>query len=130
MDEIAERLREVGGLNVTACPPPTVTAPAGFPSYPRRISYDATYGRGMDQIEDLPVWVIFGRVTESATRDRASSWAAGAGNSSVKAALERGAYASCDVLSVTGAEFADTEIAGVPYLAARFLCDIAGDGRI
>lgn len=128
MDEMAARLKAMGGLNVTAYPPQTVSAPAAFPSYPESIEYDQTMGRGTDKFSRLPIWIVFGRVTELATRDKASAWTAGGGAGSARQALDGDGYHSCDFVSVTEAEFVDVDIAGVPYLAAMFRCDVVGNG--
>lgn len=128
MDELAARLRTIDGLRVTDYPPGSVSAPAGFPSYPEAIEYDATYGRGMDRIRALPVVIVFGRTTERTTRARVAEWSEGTGAASVKAILEAGQYTTFDVIHVSECTFAEYEIGGVPYLAAMFACDIAGGG--
>jgi hypothetical protein len=128
MDEIAGALGGITGLRVFGYPPPTVVPPAGIVSYPERINYDQTYGRGMDRISALPVILVVGKATDRAARDTAAGWAAGSGARSVKAVLEAATYTSCEVLTVTSCSFDVVTIAGVDYIAAMFELDIAGSG--
>lgn len=128
MDEIGQKLGAITGLRVFDYPPPTVVPPAGIVSYPERIEYDQTYGRGMDRIRALPVIIVVGKATDRAARDTAAAWAAGSGAGSVKAVLEAASYSSCDVLVVTQCSFDVVTIAGVDYIAAMFELDIAGGG--
>lgn len=128
MDEAAEVLDTITGLRVTAWPPGSVVAPAGVVSYPDRIEYDATYGRGLDKITGLPFVLVAGKATERSARDAVAAWAAGAGGSSVKAAMEAHTWTSCDSLTVTSCAFDVVTIAGVDYLAASFEADVIGPG--
>lgn len=128
MDEVAEALKTITGLRVFDYPPPTVVPPAGIVSYPDRIDYDQTYGRGMDRVSGLPVILVVGKATDRAAREKAAGWAAGSGPTSVKAVLEAASYSSCDVLVVTSCTFDVVTIASVDYIAAMFELDIAGGG--
>lgn len=128
MDEVAERLDMISGLRVFAYPPPKVTPPAAIVSYPGQITFDATYGRGMDRIPDLSVVIVEGRPTDRGVRERIAAYAAGAGSRSVKAVLESGTYTALDTIRVTGCEFDVVTIAAVDYIAAVFTVDISGRG--
>lgn len=129
MDEIAARLATIDGLAGTfGYPPATVTSPAGIVSYPERMDFDATYGRGFDQIVDLPVLIIEGKATSRTARDRIAAYAAGSGARSVKAVLESGTYTAFDVVRVKSAEFDVVRIAAIDYISALFRLDIAGQG--
>lgn len=128
MQEIGTVLDGVTGLRVTAHPPGSVTPPAGVVGYPDRISYDQTYGRGLDVIEGLTVLLLAGRVTARSARDAVGGWTAGSGPTSVKAALEGHAWTSCDDVHVVAAEFDTLTVAGVDYVAAMFELRIAGSG--
>jgi hypothetical protein len=128
MDEIAARLDTISGLRCSGFPPPTITPPGGIVSYPDRVEYDGTYGRGIDMITDLPVIVVEGKATDRTARDRIAAYAAGSGARSVKAVLESGTYTSFDVIRVKSAEFDVLTIAGVDYISALFRLDIAGPG--
>lgn len=128
MTEAAGVLAEITGLRVFDYPPNTLSAPAGYVSYPRSIDLDETYGRGSDQFTDLPFVLVAGKVTTRAARDTVAGWAAGDGPKSVKARMEAHAWESCDDLTVHTVEF-DTElIGGVPYLAALFKSIVVGPG--
>lgn len=129
MDEVAEVMGALTKVNVKAVPPETVTADAGFVGYPESISFDESYGRGLDQFNDLPIWVITGKVTNLTSRDKISRWSAGAGPESIKARMEAHAWASCDDLTVTAAEPATVTIGGVDYLAVIFSATVMGPGE-
>jgi hypothetical protein len=68
MDEAATVLGTITGLRVTAWPPGSVVAPAGIVSYPDRIEYDQTYGRGTDRIAGIPFVLVAGKATERPAR--------------------------------------------------------------
>lgn len=126
MDEVAAVLETISGLRVTAWPPGTVTPPAGAVSYPELVEFDQTYGRGCDKITGLPFLLVAGLPTERSARDAVSTWAAGSGAGSVKAAMESHAWTSCDDLTVARVEFDVVQFAGVDYLAAMFSADVIG----
>lgn len=128
MDEIAVRLSTFTGLRVSAYPPPTVVPPAGVVSYPDKIEYDQTYGRGVDRVVGLPVVLVVGKATDRAARDTVTDWTDGSGPHSVKVALEAPGYLSCDEVSVTECSFDVVTIASIDYLAAMFNIDAIGPG--
>jgi hypothetical protein len=129
MDEAAAVLRQISGVNVFAYPPGSLTAPAGYVSYPQSIDFDETYGRGEDRFTDLPLVLLAGKATDRAARDTVTAWVAGDGPKSVKARMEAHAWESCDDLTVTSCEFDVEMIAGVPYLAAMFKATVVGAGE-
>lgn len=133
MDQVADALRTVTGFKfVHAFPPPSVVPPVGIVSYPEKIEYDQTHGRGMDRIRNLPVVVVVGKATDRAARDRVAAWSTPVGEGSIKqgleSAFERGALPAIQYLSVLSCDFDVVTIAGVDYLAAMFAVDIAGSG--
>jgi hypothetical protein len=130
MDEAATVLATITGLRVTAWPPGSVVPPAGIVSYPNRIEYQTTYGRGVNVIRGLPFVLVVGKATERSARDTASAWTAGSGAASVVAAMEAHSWTSCDDLTVTAADFDVVTIAGVDYLAAMFEADAIGPGGV
>jgi hypothetical protein len=131
MDELALTVGAATGLTAYEWPPATV--PGGRPcvivSYPERINYDQTYGRGEDEIADLPVMVVVGKPTDRETRERAAPWADGDGVQSLKRAIEGHAWQSCGDVQVVFAEFEVVTIAGVQYLSVTLSCNITGPGR-
>lgn len=132
MDEIADRIRTIDTLagRTFAYPPKKVEPPAAIVSYPDSIDFDATYGRGVDTINDLTVTVVVGKPTERTSRDRIAGYVAGSGPDSIKAALEVANPVAWDDGRVSGIEFALAEIAGVEYLAAIFKITLAGRGTV
>lgn len=130
MDEIGASIQGVEGLEgrTFAYPPPTVTGFAGIVSYPDRIDYDQTYGRGMDKITDLPVLIVVGQATDRGARDRVAQYAVGFGPMSVKAAIEAGPHTSFDDIQVKSCEFDVVTIGAIDYICAMFKMDIAGQG--
>jgi hypothetical protein len=129
MDEIAQALKEITGLNVLPYPPETITPPAGYVSYPREVSFDETYDRGGDQFTDLPIVLVASKVTSKTARDTVARWASGDGPKSVKRAMEAWSWRTCDDLTVNSAEFEVERIAGVPYLAVMFKATVVGPGE-
>lgn len=128
MDEIAARLDTIEGLRVFAYPPGSLTGtPAAIVSYPGTYTYDATYGRGSDEMR-LPVVVVVGKPDDLRTRDLLSVYVDGGGASSVKAKLDGDDYISCSAVRVASVDFDVTPIGGVDQLAAVFDLDIAGRG--
>lgn len=128
MTECAQVAEAISGLRVTDYPPATISAPAGYVSYPESVDFDETYGRGTDRVVGLPIVLLAGKATARAARDTVAAWAAGSGAKSVKALFEAHRWTSCDDLTVTSVRFDTEEIAGVPYLAAIFTADALGSG--
>ena len=131
MEEIAARVRTVPGLEgrTFAYPPPQIPGGvAGIVSYPERVDYDKTYGRGMDSIVGLPILIVVGQATDRGARDRVAQYAAGSGAHSVKAIVEADPHTAFDDLRVTSCQFDVVTIAAIDYISALFLVDIAGQG--
>lgn len=129
MDEIATVMTQISGLTVHPYPIATLTAPAGYISYPREIDFDETYERGTDQFTDLPIVLVAGKANDLAARNRVAEWAAGAGARSLKQAIEGRAWESFDDLTLVSVEFDLESIGGVPYLAAMFKATVVGPGE-
>lgn len=129
MDEVGDVLQGITELNVYRYPPDGVVVPAAVVDLPESYTYDSTLGRGMDRIS-LPVAVLVGNVLDWAARDAIAPYFDGAGSQSVKTVVEAGTYESFDSVRVTAADdpFEVWTFGGVPYLAGRFLLDIAGPG--
>lgn len=127
MDEVAGRLRIIEGLRVFEYPPGALTPPAAVVTYPLDVTFDATYGRGMDRMT-LPVVAVVGKATDRTARDALAAYCAGTGERSVKAVLESGAYTAFHTLRVVGIDFDVMTIAATDYLGATFSLDITGQG--
>lgn len=128
MDEIAKALSQVTGLRVFAYPPPTLSPPAGYVSYPTSVDFDEEYQRGGDQFTSLPVVLLASKVTTRAARDTVAAWASGDGPRSVKRALEAWTWTTCDDVTINSAEFDVEKVAGVDYLAVMFKATVVGPG--
>jgi len=127
MQAVSDRLDTIAGLRCFAYPPPTLTPPGAVVSYPDTLTFDETYGRGMDRLR-LPVVIVVGKVSDRAARDELGLFCNGSGAKSVKAVLESGTYSAFQTVRVMDIEFDVVTIAGVDYMAALFNLDIAGAG--
>jgi hypothetical protein len=130
MQAIADRIDTITGLRVYAYPPDVVQPPAAIVTYPDAYTFDATYGRGMDRITDLPIVVLVGKVSDRASRDTITQYVNGSGATSIKTVVESGTYTAFDTVRVTGVTFDIIAIAAVEYLGATFTLDIAGQGEV
>lgn len=131
MQQLADRLdSEIDEFQkVHGFPPDRVGGtPTAIVTYPDAYNYDATYGRGSDRIQNLPVVALVGKVDDRTTRDNIGKFADGSGPSSVKQVLESGEYTAFDTIRVQTADFDIVTISGTEYLAATFACDITGRG--
>jgi hypothetical protein len=122
MDGLAT-LARTGTLapQVYAWPAETVTVPAIVVGYPERVEFDLAFARGADSAV-IPVWYVVGKSSTKAARDVLSDVIADA--SSIKSAFD-GNHAFGSV-RVTEADITEIVIAGVPYLAAKFSCEVVG----
>lgn len=130
MQAVADRIDTIADLRVHAYPPDAVQPPTAIVTYPDTYTYDATYGRGMDRISDLPVVLLVGKVSDRASRDTITKYVNGSGAASIKAVVESGTYTAFDTVRVTGVTFDIISIAAVEYLGATFTLDIAGQGEV
>lgn len=128
MQAVADRIDTIADLRVYAYPPDTIAPPAAVVTYPGTLTFDATYGRGMDRIEDLGVVLLVGKVSDRASRDLITKWVKGSGATSVKAVIESGTYTAFDTVRVVKAEFDIITVARVEHLAATLTLDITGQG--
>lgn len=129
MAELAARLATVTDINVFPFPPDNASPPAAWVEWPDVVTYDLTFGRGMDTLT-LAVVVIVGKVSDQDAIAQLTEFADGSGTRSVKALLEStgGTYTAMDTVQVTRAEFGLVTLAGTAYDGAWFYVDIAGDG--
>ncbi len=132
MTEVDARLKTITGLRVAEFGfPGKVEPPAAVQYPPDRISFDQTYGRGLDVYEDHIVVVFVGMASTRAAMKTIAPYLAGTGTKSIKAKLDMSAsapYTSCADLQVVWAELDIPKMAGVDYLAALFHCNILGTG--
>lgn len=128
MDEMGSALRTIGGLNVQPYDEEKIRPPSALISLPTSIDFDKTYGRGMDNW-NIIVTVLVGQSGGARTRREAiAPYANGSGRMSVKKALERHEYTSCDSVVVASAEFARIKFTEIVYLGIIFRVEVAGQG--
>lgn len=130
MQEVALVCSRVTGLSrFHSYPPATLTAPAGYVSYPDRILYNTTYQRGQADYEGLPIVLVAGLPSELRTRNLVAEWSSADGPRSIVSALEEWTWESCDDVTVGTGEFDVETIAGIDYLAVMFKASVVGPGR-
>ncbi len=131
MGALATRLKTIDGLRAYGYPVESVSPPAAIVSWPSAYTFDATYGRGHDDLE-IPVVVVVGRPRDNkATLERLSGYLDGAGPTSVKAVLEAAPFPSpVENLRVRGVEIDIYTIAGAEYVTAVFDVQIDGRGTV
>lgn len=129
-DDLAAALRTVPALRVAPWGVEQVQGITAVIDAPERIDFDQTYGRGQDKFSDWQVFVLAPRTSDLASLRQLAKYAAGAGEHSVKAALERYAYTACDPdgVHVVWGEFDHARYAGNDYLALILHLDITGKG--
>lgn len=128
MDEMGSALHTIGGLNVQPYDEEKIRPPSALISLPSNIDFDKSYGRGMDNWNML-VTVLVGQSGGARTRREAiAPYANGSGSKSVKKALERHTYSSCDVVRVASAEFARIKFTEIIYLGIIFRVEVSGQG--
>ncbi|GHF30807.1 MULTISPECIES: hypothetical protein [Actinomycetes] len=127
MDEMGAALATIAGLNVFPFSANRITPPAVIVGWPDPLTYDATLQRGKDRFT-LPLYVVVGKVEARSARDRLAVYLDGAAAGSVKAALERHTFTTCDSVRVTEVRVDAVTVAGVEYLGAIFQTDVIGPG--
>lgn len=126
MEAVGDRLATITGLRVHKEPPSIVNPPAAVVVFPD-VTFDATYGRGMDTLS-LPVVLVISKAVDRVSRQQVTPYISGSGSKSIKAVLESGTYTALDVVRVASVEIAVAPIGAVDYLTATFTLDIAGRG--
>lgn len=128
MDEQGEALDMIDGLRVHPYDEDKITPPAALIGLPTNKAYDQTNGRGMDQWTH-EITILVSKVGGARVRrDAIAPYANGKGDKSVKLALERHKYTSCDIVQVRSAAFDVVTIAGAQYLGVVFTVYVAGSG--
>jgi hypothetical protein len=130
MDELGTALKAIPGLRVKPYTEKRVNPPQAVVALPGRYSYDSTMGRGSDDIE-LSIVVFVGVADAESSRNAIGQYVDGAGNASVKKAVEdhqpAGAY---DVAHVMDVQFLIMSVANVEYQTATFRVRVVGKGII
>ena len=107
--------------NVYDYPVETIHPPCAVVGFPTTIDFDMRFGSyDMGELT-VPVWFACGRTGTEDARNVLSDVLSGAG--SIKELLDSTAAYP---VRVSGAEVTELVVAGVPYLAARFDCEVIG----
>lgn len=131
MTEIDTRLKTITGLRVAEFGmPASIKPPMAVQYVPDRLNFDATYGRGMDDLEDHIIAVVVGMTSRRTALQTLAPYMAGSGAKSIKAKIDTfgGPYVSCSDVTVQWAEIDTPKIGGTDYLAALFHSKIIGPG--
>jgi len=130
MEEMAEKLETVTGVEVYAYPPGKPDFPCMIVGLPDEITFDQTYGRGSDSMT-FPVWVLVSLGDIDAATTKLVKYLAGGSGKSVKAALDSNntnEYTSCDTVTATTAVPGSYTYNGHEVLGAEFTVMITGSG--
>ena len=127
MDEIGKALDTIEGLRVKPFTEQRVNPPQAQVNLPRTYVYDATMGRGSDDIE-IPVALYVGRYDAESSRNAIGRYVDGAGGASVKQAIETHQCTAYDFAVVLDVQFIISTVSGVEYLAATFRVRVVGKG--
>jgi hypothetical protein len=122
---IATNLATISGLRTTATVPDNPNPPIAI-VIPQSVSYDTTFGRGMDTYE-FTALVIVGRVDERTAQNRLDGYCASSGSSSIKAAIEsdKSLGGACFDLRVTEMRnYTSLTYGDVTYLGAEFVIQV------
>jgi hypothetical protein len=129
MDGLGTACDTIDGLRVTPYPENRVNPPQVQVSYPRRYSYDETYGNGCEDVETSVVVFIGGRDAQS-TRNAIGQYVDGIGGTSIKEAIESHVTTAWDIAHVIDAEFIIATVAGVEYQSVMFRVRVLGKGIV
>lgn len=127
MDDIGAALATIDGLRAHPYYKDSVNAPAAIVGLPETYEFDSTFGRGSDMAV-FPVTVVIGRSDAERSRNALAKYLAGAGDSSIKEAVESFTATAYDSARVTTVVIGAVTIAAVSYLAATFDIEIYGSG--
>lgn len=119
MQDIETQLATIPGLRCFPFPPKSAQPPFAFVNLPDLIAYDATFERGADRFT-TEVWLGVPDVVDRAATAKLAGFAAGAGASSVKAAVEASTVYNH---RVTEARFSQIALAAGSYSGVLFTVD-------
>lgn len=126
MAEIAEVLAGIPGLNVHDHKARRVSPPAALVPLPV-ITYDETYGRGMDR-QDFDLVIVVGAWDAESSTRAVGEYADGGGASSVKANFVAHQWTSCSDVDIESCEFATVQVGSSEFLGAVFRAVAVGSG--
>jgi hypothetical protein len=126
-DEIASAIATIPEIRSYPWGTLRVTPPQSMVGWPANYQFDDTMGRGMDSTI-LPLFILVGHVDARISRERMGKYLRSEGPFSVKAALERFQFTSCDSARAARARVEMVRVADQEYLGAVFEIEIFGEG--
>lgn len=130
MAEIGSKLETIDGLRVFPYDVAKIPPPGAVVALPESVDFDATYGRGSDEMT-IPVFVMVARTDSRSAHLELGAYLNGSGTKSVKAVVDStnsNTYTACDTVTVTRAEPGYYTSGGVEMLGAEFTVHITGTG--
>ena len=128
MDGLGDACGAIDGLRVTPYPEVRINPPQAMVSYPRRYSYDESFGNGTEDVE-LSVVLFVGGKDARSVRNAIGQYVDGIGGTSVKEAIESHVTTVWDIAHVIDTEFIIATVAGVEYQSAMFRVRVLGKGN-
>jgi hypothetical protein len=122
MDAIGQALLALPGQRVFDYQSDSVAPPAAVVALPR-VEYDNTKARGTDRAI-FPVHILVSKASDRASRDALGAYIAGAGATSVKAAIDGTLAGAVHAARVMDCDVSVFPVAGVDYLAATFQVEV------
>lgn len=126
---LATNLSTLPNLRVFDYMPDSVTPPVAVVGFPDEWSFDVAMNRGLDEMPNIPIYLLFGKASDRAAQELLSVYVAARGDASVKAAVEadKTLGGACDDLWVSKAtDFRIYPVGSSEYLGCRFLVNIVG----
>ena len=123
MDAVGIQLKTIPGLRVYDYAADNIAVPAAVVGMPETVEYDQTFARGSDRVV-IPVHLLVAKVSDRASRDALSTYLAGSGASSVKAALDGNLAGTVHDCRVASASPTIIPVAGVDHLAATLTLEV------
>ncbi len=131
MGDVADQLAAAAATTGLRPHPRTGTAirpPAVVVGVPEEITFDQTYGRGLD-VARVTLFALVGLASARSGADALLGYMSGTGSTSVKAAIEAGTYTAFDDVHVVSCAGGTVTAEGVEYLAATFEITVHGRGN-
>ena len=126
-DEIAMAVSTIEEIRAFPWGTMRVVPPQALVGWPSNLQFDDTFGRGMDSTI-LPLFVLVGHTDARISRVRLGKYLNGDGPDSVKAALDRFQFTSCDSARAARARVEMVRVADVEFLGAVFEIEVHGKG--
>lgn len=126
MDALGAQLTHVSGpLQISSTPGGPIIAPSLQIQYPEWYKYDATYGRGSDEME-IPILALVSTANPTAARKMLSDLVEDVKNKVEYSNLQASNGAPWDEARVTEVSFSTETLGGVQYAIAEFTVHIVG----